>query len=99
MQESPLLVHVWEVDPAEEGVAVRRLDELFTGVITDPGFVSARVLESGDRTSVAAIIEMRSSEDRQRLEQVPEVRDTLDNLPGTANVVVRLYHETASYRA
>lgn len=99
MQESPLLVHVWEVDPAEEGVAVHRLDELFTGVVTDPGFVSAHVLEADDRSSVAAIVEMRSSEDRRRLEQMPEVRDALDNLPGTVNVVVRLYHQTASYKA
>jgi hypothetical protein len=99
MNESPLLVHVWEIDPAEEAAAVGRLDELFGGVAKDPGFVSARVLQTDDRTSLAAIIEMRTSEDRQRLEQLPEVREVLDHLHGSANVVVRLYRETASYGA
>ena len=99
MQESPFLVHVWEVDPGQEDVAVQRLDELFTRIGDDPGFVSARVLQTEDRTSVAAIVEMRSSEDRQRLEQLPEVRDNLNNLPGTVNVLVRLYHECGSYKA
>jgi hypothetical protein len=99
MNESPLLVHVWEIDPAEEAAAVGRLDELFGGVAKDPGFVSARVLQTDDRTSLAAIMEMRTSEDRQRLEQLPEVREVLDHLHGSANVVVRLYRETASYRA
>ncbi len=99
MNESPLLVHVWEVDPAEEAAAVRRLDEVFGEVVKDPGFVSARVLQTADQTSLAAIVEMRSSEDRKRLEQSPEVRDVLDHLHGAANLVVRLYHEVASYGA
>jgi hypothetical protein len=99
MNESPLLVHVWEVDPAEEGVAVRSLDELFGEVVKDPGFVSARVLQTADQTSLAAIMQMRTPEDRQRLEQSPAVRDVLDHLHGTANLVVRLYHEVASYSA
>ena len=42
---------------------------------------------------------MRSAEDRHRLEQVPEVGETLRNLHGTANLVARLYHEVASYNA
>lgn len=32
-------------------------------------------------------------EDRRRLEQLPEVRETLDRLPGTVNLVVKLYRE------
>ena len=58
MNESPVLVHVWEVDPAEEAVAVRRLNEMFGEIVKDPGFVSARVLETADKTSIAAIVEM-----------------------------------------
>ena len=97
MNESPLLVHVWEVDPADEAVAVRRLDEAFGELVNDPGFVSARVLETADQTSIAAIVQMRSPEDRQRLEQLPELREVLDHLHGTANLLIRLYHEAASY--
>ncbi len=97
MNESPVLIHVWEVDPAEEAAAVRRLDEMFGGIVEDPAFVSARVLQSADRTSIAAIVEMRSVEDRQRLEGLPDVRETLHHLHGTANMVIRLYHEVGAY--
>ena len=46
MNESPVLIHVWEVDPAEAAAAEGRLNEMFGELIKDPGFVSARVLES-----------------------------------------------------
>jgi len=97
MNESPVLVHVWEVDPAEESVAVGRLNEMFGELVNDPGFVSARVLQTADQASIAVIMEMRSVEDRQRLEQLPDVRDTLHHLHGTANIVIRLFHEVGSY--
>ncbi len=65
--------------------------------MNDPGFVSARVLEGDDKNSIAALVEMRTPEDRRRIEQLPEVRDTLDHLHGTANIVIRLYQEVAAY--
>jgi hypothetical protein len=99
MEESPTLVHIWHVDPAQEGLAVQHLDKMFGEVAADPGFVSAKVLESADRQSLAALVEMQSVEDRQRLEQLPAVRETLDHLPGTVNVVLRLYHEVLAYHA
>ena len=99
MSESPVLIHVWEVDPAEEAAAVKSLDEMLGELVKDPGFVSARVLETADHTSLAATIEMRSVQDRQRLEALPNVRETLDHLHGTANLVIRLYDEVASYPA
>jgi len=97
MQESSVLIHVWQVDPAEEASAVEHLEQMFGKVVKDPGFVSSRVLESADRTSIAVVIEMRSVEDRQRLEQLPDVRETLDHLHGTTNIVIRLYHELRAY--
>ncbi len=88
------------MEPAAESTAVQRLEELFADEITtDPGFVSARILESDDRTSLAAVIEMRSVEDRRRIEQLPEVRDTLDHLHGAANLVLRLYRQVKTYGA
>jgi hypothetical protein len=99
MKESPVLIHIWAVDPAREGHAAQHLDKMFGEIAADPGFVSAKVLESADGSSIAAFVEMQSVEDRQRLEQVPAVRETLDHLPGTANVVLRLYHEVAAYHA
>jgi hypothetical protein len=94
MSEGPVLLHIWSVEPAQEAASIGRLEELFADQIaTDAGFVSARILESEDHASVAAIIEMRSVEDRRRIEQLPEVRETLDHLHGTANLVLRLYHQ------
>lgn len=99
MKESPVLIHVWEVDPAECAAARGKLDEMFEQVGKDPGFVSARVLESTDHASMAAVVEMRSVEDRRRLEELPEVRETLHHLHGTANIVIRLYNEVGEYHA
>jgi hypothetical protein len=99
MNESPVLVHVWEVDPSDVATAVSRLNEMFSELSGDPGFVSARVLETDDHTSIAAIVEMRSVEERQRLEQRPDVRETLYDLHGTANVVIRLYNQVAAFGA
>jgi hypothetical protein len=99
MNESPVLIHVWEVEPTDEAAAVRRLEEMFGALVEDPGFVSARVLESADRTSIAAIVEMRTVEDRQRVEQLHNVRETLHHLHGTANIAIRLYHEVRAFHA
>jgi hypothetical protein len=99
MKEGPVLIHVWDVAPDEAAAAEDRLAEMFGELVKDPGFVAARVLESGDRGSIAAVIEMRSVEDRRRLEQLPEVRETLEHLHGTANIILRLYNEVAEYRA
>lgn len=97
MTEGPALIHIWDVDPDQEATAVAHLEALFKDIVKDPGFLSARVLESPDRTSIAAIIQWRSAEDRQRVEQLPEVRETLHDLHGTANLVIRLYHQVAEY--
>ena len=100
MTEGPVLIHVWEVDPTEESSNVQSLDELFAHQIaTDPGFVSARILVSDGRTSIAAVIEMRSVEDRQRIQQLPEVRETLERIHGAANLVLRLYEQVKVYNA
>jgi hypothetical protein len=99
MKESPVLIHIWDVDPAREGDAAQHLDKMFGELAADPGFVSARVLQSADGSSIAAFVEMQSVEDRQRLEQLASVRETLDHLPGTVNVVLKLYHEVAAYHS
>lgn len=99
LRESPLLVHIWAVDPTKEGVAAQHLDTMFGEVAADPGFLSAKVLESDDRSSIVALVEMQTVEDRRRLEQLPAVRETLDHLPGTVNVVLRLYQEVVAYPA
>jgi len=81
------------------GEAIGRPGTSFGEIVKDPGFVSARVLETADKTSIAAIVEMRSVEDRQRLEQLPNVREPLHHLHGTANLLIRLYNEVEAYSA
>jgi hypothetical protein len=66
-------------------------------VSEDPGLVSARILASPDGKSVAALVEMRTLEDRRRLEKLPEVRETLLNVQGAYNLIVTLYHEVGAY--
>jgi hypothetical protein len=60
---------------------------------------SGAVARLASARSIAAFVEMQSIEDRQRLEQLAPVRETLDHLPGTVNVVLRLYHEIVTYHA
>jgi heme-degrading monooxygenase HmoA len=99
MNEGPALIHIWEIDPDRAPAAVEHLEQMFKQVVADPGFVSARVLQTPDQTSLAAVIEWRSVEDRHRVEATPEVRDTLQDLHGTANLITRMYHDVADYRA
>lgn len=94
MNQSPVLLHIWNVQPEAEATLVEQLAEMLRHVSDDPGLVSARILTSPDRTSVAALVEMRSREDRERLEELPEVRETLHNVQDDAyNLIITLYHE------
>src|ERR1700761_6180387 len=100
MEQSPVLLHIWSVHPEAEASLVERIDAMLKGISDDPGFVSARILASDDRTSVAALVEMRSPEDRQRLQELPEVRETLSAVQdGAYNIAIRLYQEVGGVRA
>lgn len=98
--EGPVLIHVWEVlEPGHEGLVLERLDTMLKASASEPGFVSARVLQSADGRSIAVVLEMRTVEDRQRLEQLPWVNDTLHHLDETMNIIIRLYHQVHEYHA
>ncbi len=94
MDQSPVLLHIWSVEPEAEATLVEKLDAMLRHISGDEGLVSARILESPDRTSVAALVEMRSAEDRDRLAALPEVRETLNDVQdGAYNLIITLYHE------
>jgi len=98
--EGPVLIHVWEVlGTGHEGQVLERLDKMLTATAGEPGFVSARVLGSADGLSIAVVLEMQSAEDRRRLERLPWVRETLDHLDKTMNIMIRLYHQVHEYHA
>jgi heme-degrading monooxygenase HmoA len=97
MNQSPVLLHIWTVHPESEPSLVEQINTMLGHVSDDPGFVSGRVLANPERTSVAAVIEMRSPEDRQRLENLPEVRETLYKVQdGAYNLIITLYHEVGA---
>src|ERR1700760_3324156 len=97
MEQSPVLLHIWSVHPESEPALVERIDAMLKDISDDPGFVSARILASEDQTSVAALVEMRSPEDRRRLQELPEVRETLNAVQdGAYNIAIRLYTEVGS---
>jgi hypothetical protein len=94
MNESPVLLHIWNVHPEAETTLVEKVGQMLRHVSDDPGLVSARILASPDQKSVAALVEMRSPEDRERLEALPEVRETLNSVQdGAYNLAITLYHE------
>ena len=94
MNQSPVLLHIWNVHPEAEATLVEKLGEMLRHVSDDPGLVSARILASPDRKSVAALVEMRSAEDRERLQALPEVREALNSVQDDAyNLIITLYHE------
>ena len=97
MTESPVLLHVWDVEPGRQDLAVKQLETMLDEVSTDPAFVSARVLENADGSSIAIVLEMQTVEDRRRLEGLPVVRQTLDHLDGTVNLLITLYHQVGVY--
>ena len=97
MNDGAVLLHVWSVRPEYEDDLVTRLAEMFEQVAEVPGLVSARLLASPDGTTVAALVEMRSGEDRERLEALPAVRETLHDVRGAYNLSVRLYHQVGTY--
>src|SRR3954469_9480757 len=97
MTERPVLLHVWSVRPEHEDALVSQLAEMFGQVAGAPGFVSARILVSEDRTSVAAVVEMSRVKDRERLEALPAVRETLYGVRGAYNLSVRLYQQVGMF--
>ena len=93
-------MHVWEVEPGDEATWPSRFDKMFGGDSTKIRGLSRHTC-GRPMTTLRSRPSWRceSAEDRQRLEQSGHIRETLDHLHGAANVVVRLYHEAASYRA
>lgn len=97
--DRPFLLHVWMVEPQSADRHIRLLTELFDMLSEQPGFVSARILESSGRSSIAAIVETQSVEDRQRLEQLPQVHDVLYQLRADASLVAQPYRDVALFEA
>jgi hypothetical protein len=98
--ESPVLIHVWDVQNlAQEGEAIQHLCDMLAKITTEPGFVSGRVLQSADHRSIAVVLEVRTVDDGQRLEHLPLVRGTLDHLNGVMNIIIKLYQQVAAYNA
>jgi hypothetical protein len=97
--QGSFLLHVWMAEPQSADRHIRVLTELFDMISGQPGFVSARILESAGRSSIAAVVETRTVEDRQRLEQLPQVHDALYQLRADASLVAQPYRDVAVFEA
>ena len=95
----PVLLHIWMVDPQTADRHIQLLKELFEKVSDQPGFVSAKILETEGRSWVAAVVEMRTVEDRERLEALPQVHDALYKLRPAANFVFQVYQQVGEFDA
>jgi hypothetical protein len=99
-RQGTVLIHIWELlDPGSGAAVMSDLAQMLTQVAAEPGFVSARVLGSDDDGSIATLVEMRTPEERDRVEQLPIVRETLAHLHGTLNLAVKRYHEREAFVA
>jgi hypothetical protein len=97
--QGAFLLHVWMVDPESADHHIHLLTELFDRISEQPGFVSARILESAGRSSIAAIVQAGSVEDRQRLAELPQVHDVLYRLSADASLVAQPYRDIAAFDA
>jgi hypothetical protein len=75
------LIASWTVTPARREELLHALSGLLGDVVAkQPGFVAAGLFESSDENSVIVRVQMRTVEDRQHLEQLPELRSALHEL-------------------
>lgn len=91
------LLDVWKVDPQYAGRHIQQLTTLFDEISDQPGFVSARILESADRSSIGAVVEASSVEARRDLEQLPQVQNVLDQLHAGVGVVCQSNHGVTAH--
>jgi uncharacterized membrane protein YukC len=75
------LIASWSVTPARREELLHALSGLLRDVAAkQPGFVAAELFESSDAHSVIVRVQMKTVEDRQRLEELPELRSALHEL-------------------
>jgi heme-degrading monooxygenase HmoA len=96
--DSVFIIDSWTVAPERRDEIIDALSRLFRDVLVhQPGFVSARLLESTDGDSVLAQVRMSTVEDRQRVEQIPEIRETLRDLRRIATAHAQRYRLVESF--
>ena len=79
--DAVFLIASWTVASSRRGELLDALSALIADIVAkQPGFVSAALYESSGASSVLARIQMRTVEDRQRLEELPELRSALHAL-------------------
>jgi hypothetical protein len=96
--DAVFLIASWTVTPARHDELLGALSGLIGDIAAkQPGFVSGALLESSGGNSVIARIEMRTAEDRQRLEELPELRSALRELRAIAQTHAQRYRLVESF--
>jgi hypothetical protein len=87
-----VLLHIWNVRPQAEATLVEQLAEMLRRVSDDPALVSARILASPDRRSVAALVEMRCSEIASASRSCSELASGWSSIPMNRTYVSQILH-------
>jgi hypothetical protein len=96
--DSVYIIDSWTVAPERRDEVVDVLSRLFRDVVVhQPGFVSARLMESANGNSILAQVRMSTVEDRQRVEQIPEIREGLRDLRHIAHAHAERYRLVAQF--
>jgi hypothetical protein len=90
--ESPILIDVWTVDPAQQRELAQKISDGVRNVIVGSrGFVSAQLYESTDGDAMMVTVRMRTIKERQELTDSPEAHRLTRELRATARSHVRLF--------
>jgi hypothetical protein len=90
--ESPILIDVWTVDPAQQDELARKIsDGLRNVMVGRPGFVSVQIYGSTNGDTMMVMVHMRTIKERQELTDSPEVHGLLRELRAIARSHVRLF--------
>jgi hypothetical protein len=96
--DSVFIIDTWTVAPDRRDEIVNALSQLFRDVLVhDQGFVSAQLMESADGNSILAQVRMQTVADRQRVEQIPVIREALRDLRRVAQAHAQRYRLVESF--
>jgi hypothetical protein len=96
--DAVFLIASWTVTPSRHDELLDALSGLIGDVAAkQPGFVSGALFESSGGNTVIARIQMRTVEDRQRLEELPKLRSALRELRTIAQTHAQRYRLVESF--
>ena len=98
MEETPILIDVWTVDPSQQAKLARMISDGVKEVIVGhPGFVSAQLYESTNGDAMMVMVHMRTIEERRALTDSPAAHGLVRELGEIARSHQRLFRLVESF--